>query len=159
MGRPYIGWIRPPSNKIDRNRRLLATGRYVDEKGWESGFDLDRIKAEIAAKPPHCPESFEAVFGYYENWEMAVDQELNISQEKTSMLNKLQSSHHPLSAAAADATSDNPSAGEPVRRKKRKATHAPKGVKDRVAGDADGEPRKRARTRVEKKTVKFDRLP
>lgn len=31
-GRPVLTWQRPPKAKVDKSRRLLATGRYADEK-------------------------------------------------------------------------------------------------------------------------------
>ncbi|GAB1318074.1 hypothetical protein MFIFM68171_08284 [Madurella fahalii] len=31
-GRPVLNWQRPPKSKVDKTRRLLATGRYADEE-------------------------------------------------------------------------------------------------------------------------------
>ncbi|KAK3363813.1 hypothetical protein B0T25DRAFT_442257 [Lasiosphaeria hispida] len=31
-GRPILNWLRPPTSKLDPNRPILATGRYVDEE-------------------------------------------------------------------------------------------------------------------------------
>lgn len=32
FGRPVLNWQRPPKSKVDKTRRLLATGRYADEE-------------------------------------------------------------------------------------------------------------------------------
>jgi hypothetical protein len=31
-GRPILSWRRPPKAKVDKSRRLLATGRYADQE-------------------------------------------------------------------------------------------------------------------------------
>ena len=50
LGRPYLGWERPPTSQLEPNRRLLATGRYADERGYDFGYDIEAIKEEIATK-------------------------------------------------------------------------------------------------------------
>jgi hypothetical protein len=37
FGRPFLNWRRPPNSKMDKSRRLLATGRCADEEE-DTGF-------------------------------------------------------------------------------------------------------------------------
>jgi len=47
VGRPVLNWRRPPRQKLDPSRPILATGRYADEQG-----EYDRTRPEIAVPDP-----------------------------------------------------------------------------------------------------------
>jgi len=47
-GRPFVEWLRPPKSKLDRSRRLLATGRYTDEDKIEvmASKEKEKVKGD-----------------------------------------------------------------------------------------------------------------